>query len=197
MTISTTLIPGASYRYIVDGDINAGSFVTAALAGVNSFTTDNFSVLDRDLQYVVGIQVINSAGCSDIATTTISLNYVTADFIEIDGGTVVQNICSGTSPTLDFISVGAEDVPDGTNDFNDGADYPNGAAITYQWQKSEDNLNWIDIDGATARTYTPTPTLFQTTYFRRLSTSTLNNVACEEVSDNIITINVAAEMEGV
>ncbi|MGA0317018.1 MAG: PKD domain-containing protein [Flavobacteriaceae bacterium] len=124
------------------------------------------------------------------------MNYVTADFIEIDGGAVVQNICSGTSPTLDFVSVGAEEAPDGINDFNDGADYPNGAAITYQWQKSEDNLNWIDIAGATARTYTPTPTLFQTTYFRRLSTSTLNDVACEEVSDNIITINVAAEMDG-
>ena len=51
----------------------------------------------------------------------------------------MQNICSGTTPTLDFVSVGAEEVPDGSNDFVDGADYPNGAAITYQWQRSIDN----------------------------------------------------------
>ena len=132
------------------------TFVTAALAGVNSFTTDSFSIYDSDLQFMVGVQVINAAGCSDIATTTINLNYVTADLIEIDGGALVQNICSGTSPTLDFVSVGAEEVPDGSNDFTDGADYPNGAAITYQWQRSIDNINWIDIGGATARTYTPT-----------------------------------------
>ena len=74
LTISTTLIPGASYQYSIDGVP-----ISAVLAGVNSFTTDNFSIYDGDLHFVVGVTVINSNGCSDTATRTINMNYVRAD----------------------------------------------------------------------------------------------------------------------
>ena len=90
--------------------------------------------------------------------------------------------------------MGTENAPDGTNDFVDGADYPDGAAITYQWQKRVNGGAWEDISLATARTYTPTPTLFETTFFRRKSTSNLNGAVCEAISSNIITINVGVAM---
>ena len=45
-------------------------------------------------------------GCTGIATTTINLNYVTADPIQLSNGTISHNICAGTNPNLDLQSVG-------------------------------------------------------------------------------------------
>mgnify|MGYP003313117895 CR=1 FL=1 len=64
VTISTTLIPGASYQYFIDG-----APISGVLAGVNSFTTDNFSVYDTDLHFEVGVNVITAGGCTGIATS--------------------------------------------------------------------------------------------------------------------------------
>ena len=97
--------------------------------------------------------------------------------------------------TLDLQSVGGEQAPDGVDDFNDGADYPDGAAITYQWQKRINGGTWEDIIGATTRNISST-ILLETTFFRRKSTSTLNGKPCEAISSNIITINVAPDATG-
>ena len=51
----------------------------------------------------------------------------------------------------------------------------------------------MEVSGFIAK---PTPTLFETTFFRRKSFSDLNGVVCEAVSSNIITINVAADVIG-
>ena len=190
VTISTTLIPGASYQYFIDG-----APISGVLAGVNSFTTDDFSVYDTDLHFEVGVNVITAGGCTGIATTTINLNYVTADPIQLSNGTISHNICAGTNPNLDLQSVGGEQAPDGVDDFNDGADYPDGAAITYQWQKRINGGTWEDIIGATTRNISST-ILLETTFFRRKSTSTLNGKPCEAISSNIITINVAPDATG-
>ena len=167
VTISTTLIPGASYQYFIDG-----APISGVLAGVNSFTTDNFSVYDTDLHFEVGVNVITAGGCTGIATTTINLNYVTADPIQLSNGSISQNICAGTNPNLDLQSVGGEQAPDGVDDFNDGADYPDGAAITYQWQKRVNGGTWEDIIGATTRNISST-ILLETTFFRRKSTTAI------------------------
>lgn len=67
------------------------------------------------------------------------------------------------------------------------------SGLRYQWQSSTDNVNWVNIDGATAQSYLPTSQEV-TTYYRRqifyaypgcttpLSTS---NVATVTVSSNI------------
>ena len=151
VTISTTLIPGASYQYFIDSVPISG-----VLAGVNSFTTDDFSIYDTDLHFEVGVTVTTGAGCSDTATRTINLNYVTADSIQLSNGMLSQNICAGTNPNLDLESVGGEQAPDGTNDFNDGADYPDGAAITYQWERRINGGTWQPILGAITRNISST-----------------------------------------
>ena len=159
----------------------------------NTFSTNDFSIYDTDLVFQVGVEITTAAGCTDTATINMNLNYVTADGIQIAGGALLQNICNGTAPVGNFVSVGAEDAPDGTDDFVDGADYPNGAAITYQWENRTTG-GWSPITGANARTYTA-PILYENTEYRRRSISTLNGQPCEEVS-NIITINVAGALAG-
>ena len=43
-----------------------------------------------------------------------------------------------------------------------------GRSVTYQWQRSTDNVTWVDIEGATAQIFTAT-NLTETTYFRRIA----------------------------
>ncbi len=42
----------------------------------------------------------------------------------------------------------------------------NGNTVSYQWQKSSDNVNWSNIDNATESSYTPTTDTVGTTYYR-------------------------------
>ena len=192
VTFTAELIAGASYQFF------NGPVPLTPVQVSNVFATDDFSIYDTDLEFDIVVEVTNASGCSATDTATISLNYVTADSIQIVGGAVTQNICNATTPTANFESVGAEDAPDGTNDFVDGADYPNGGTITYQWELSTDGgLNWNPVVGATTRTMTPT-ILYQTTQYRRRSRSILNGintVPCDNYS-NIITINVGGALTG-
>ena len=192
VTFTADFIAGASYQFF------NGSVPLTLVQVSNVFATDDFSIYDTDLEFDIVVEVTNASGCSATDTATISINYVTADSIQIVGGAVTQNICNATTPTANFESVGAEDAPDGTNDFVDGADYPNGGTITYQWESSTyGGLNWNPVVGATTRTMTPT-ILYQTTQYRRRSRSILNGintVPCDNYS-NIITINVGGALTG-
>ena len=192
VTFTADVVAGADYRFF-NGVIPLTPFQAS-----NVFATDDFSIYDTDLTFDIVVEVRNASGCSATDSVTINLNYVTADTIQIVGGGVSQNICGSTTPTANFESVGAEDAPDGTNDFVDGADYPNGAVISYQWESSIDGgANWSPVLGSTSRTMTPT-IVYQTTQYRRRSRSVLNgiNIApCDNYS-NIITINVAANTAG-
>ena len=180
----------ANYEFF----IGAGIPLTANVLGGNTFSTDDFSVTDSDLQFVVTVRITNAAGRLD-ESVTIFMNYVRDTGVSITGPVMTQNICSGTAPSI-FIATSAADLGDGTTDWNDGADKPGAAALTYQWQSRVAPGGWLDIDGATTRTNYQAPNLFQTTEFRRNSISTLRGKVCTQSSSGIITINVAATLTG-
>ncbi len=71
------------------------------------------------------------------------------------GSIVGPTISSGSAPFDPAIITNGADAGGG-----------NGGIIEYQWQQSQDNVNFLDIPGATALTYDP-PGIAQTTYFRR------------------------------
>ena len=60
--------------------------------------------------------------------------------------------------------------------------------VSYQWQISSDNVSYSDISGATAATYDP-PSVTQTNYYRRITTSTLNGLSCTVTSNVLEIIN--------
>ncbi|MCW3788376.1 T9SS type A sorting domain-containing protein [Plebeiibacterium sediminum] len=60
---------------------------------------------------------------------------------------------------------------------------------TYQWQKSTDNTNWVNIANAYNEDYQPSA-LTKTTYFKRMVTS--GN--CSDVESNIVTVYVATRL---
>src|SRR5207249_3803439 len=63
--------------------------------------------------------------------------------------------------------------------------------LTYQWQSSTTNCTtgFLDIGGATGTSYNPPPGLLVTTYYRRVTISTLNTVACA-ANSNCVTVTV-------
>ena len=61
-------------------------------------------------------------------------------------------------------------------------------AVTYQWQLSSDNITFSDITGANAISYDP-PQVTQDSYYRRITTSTLNGVSCSVTSNVLELIN--------
>ncbi|WP_282036054.1 PKD domain-containing protein [Saccharicrinis aurantiacus] len=54
--------------------------------------------------------------------------------------------------------------------------------FTYQWQSSSDNIDFLDIDGATQETYQP-GLLSETTYFRRV---VMSNDYCQDYSESLM-----------
>ncbi|WP_113636129.1 PKD domain-containing protein [Nubsella zeaxanthinifaciens] len=108
-------------------------------------------------------------GCeSDPVMVTIVVNPVIA------GNSIAINqiVCLGNVP-----SALKGTTPSGGNNI-----------YTYQWQSSEDGLNFADISGATAADFQPVA-LLKTTYYRRIVASG----TCSSVS-NIITITVQAKL---
>lgn len=100
-------------------------------------------------------------------------NCVTVSINNVTGGTVGsdQTLC-GNNP-----AAFAEITP-----------ATGSGTLTYQWQSSTTGCsNWSPISGATASTYDAPAGLLVTTYYQRITYSTLNSIQCSAVS-NCITV---------
>lgn len=89
-----------------------------------------------------------------------------------------------------FICPGGDPIP-----FLDtSTGYPTGTSITHQWQEKRSDgssfaTTWTNIGGATVATYNPPP-VSSSVYYRRLTTSTLNGVACDTKATNELLITM-------
>jgi|GEM_PF-685327 hypothetical protein len=105
-------------------------------------------------------------------------NCITVYVNDVTGGDVAgdQAICS-TDPDA-FIEATAST---GTG------------ALTYQWQLSTTSSAgpWTDISGAYSATYDPPSGVTTTTYYKRVTISTLNGQACTADSDSVITVTAS------
>ncbi len=110
---------------------------------------------------------LNGKSCTAISNLlTVFVNNISAT---IAGN---QTICSGNDPVA----------------FTETTAQTTGSNLSYQWQISTDNVTFSDLNGATNATYNPGPTT-ATTYYRRITTSTLNTVNCSHTS-NVVSIIV-------
>jgi gliding motility-associated-like protein len=110
---------------------------------------------------------VTNSNCTATDQVTVYVNQVTAGTIAAN-----QTICSGGDPVAFTVQTPA--TGQGT--------------LTYQWQSST-GAAFADIAGATDAIY-DAPALTQTTNFRRITTSTLNGVACTATSNSItVTVN--------
>lgn len=170
---SATICSGTSVTLKADapGSGNELRWYTAQTGGTLLATADTYTpspALTATTTYYVATAKTGCAAESERVPVTITVNTII-------GGTIATNqtICHGDVPATFTTSGGS-----GTG------------VMTYQWQKSVDNVAFSNISGAINLTYTETAALNQTTYYRRIDTSTLNTVSCSANTNHLtITIN--------
>ena len=91
---------------------------------------------------------------------------------------------NGTGNVVTTISNGASTIIYRSDTYGKFAN--SSAGLSYQWQKSTDNVNWTDVSGTAANLNTGS--LTQTTYYRCI----IKAGACEQLISNTVTVNVNA-----
>ena len=144
-----------------------------AISGATSTTYDAPAGLTQTTYYRrVATSTLNGVACSANSNTlTVSVNTITAS---ISGD---QTICSGGDPVV----------------FTESTTTPSGSTVTYAWESSTNSgTSWNPVAGETASTYNVPSGLTTTTLYRRITTSVLNGVSCNETS-NTVTVTVVAD----
>lgn len=117
----------------------------------------------------IAISTLNGVSCSDYSNcVTITINDVTAGTVGSD-----QTLC-GNNPDA----------------FTEITPSTGSGSLTYQWQSNTTGCGgvWTNIGGATSIIYDPPAGFSITTYYHRVTTSTLNGVSCTATS-NCITVS--------
>ena len=161
--------PGTTYSWsmpTVTGGMTGGASGTNATSVTGTLVNPTFSA--QTATYTVTA----SAGAScptDQFLVNVTVNNVSTDTIGPD-----QIKCSGADPGAFTFST-----------------TPTGAGpITYQWQSSTSSAGpWFDINVATSNTFDPGTTITSTTYYRVRIISTLDGVACTNLT-NVVSITV-------
>ena len=162
-----------SYEFFVNGN----SYQDSTTAVFNPQTlTPPVLLNDGDIiRVIVTSNPYSFSSCTAVATLSLSENII------IDAGTintVTNTICSGGTPAaLTPVAVASAT-----------------GNITYRWESGLDTITFNAIPSTNSSTYVP-GSLTQTTFFRRITISTLNGKACEEES-NILEITVTPPING-
>ena len=158
-----------SYQW--QSSINNSTYTN--ISGAVSSTYDVPSGLTVTTYYRrITVSTLNGVACQSVATNVITVTVQSVPTAGIIA--TAQTICNGGDPAL-FTST--------TNGTGSGV-------ISYKWQSSTDNATFTDIAGATASTYDAPSGLTVTTYYRRITVSTLNGIACLSVPTTSIAVTV-------
>jgi len=144
---------------------NSGNIAAGGTFSLNP-TLTNTTALSQIVQFTI---TPSSNGCpgTPIVVSITVVPTVTAGVIAAN-----QTICNGGDPTAFTQTTAAT-----------------GVNLTYQWQSSTDNILFTDILAATSNTY-DSGILGQSTWFRRVVTSTVNGTNCSATSAAIsVTVN--------
>ena len=166
VTFEATAIASATYRFFVDGALRRPD------SSSNTFSINNLANNSN-----VRVVVTLDSGC----TATTSMSMIKNDIITAGTISGTQVICFNTVPNQ-ITSLTTATEASGT------------ATITYRWESSTDNISYNDT-GSVGETYTSGP-LAQTTFFKRVAISTLNNVTCESETVPPVQITVIASLNG-
>ena len=144
---------------------NSGNIVAGGTFSLNP-TLTNTTASSQIVQFTITPSSNGCLGNPIVVSITVVPN-VTAGIIAAN-----QTICNGEDPAAFTQTTAAT-----------------GVNLTYQWQSSTDNILFTDIVAATFNTY-DAGVLGQTTWFRRVVTSTVNGTNCSATSSAIsVTVN--------
>ncbi|MEO7308790.1 MAG: CHRD domain-containing protein, partial [Chitinophagaceae bacterium] len=174
VTGATTICSGLSTTLTVAGGSKGTAAVTqwytGSCGGTLVFTGDAYPTpaLANNATYFVRYSgTCNTTTC---ATINVFVNDVTGGSVGSD-----QTVCSAGDPVT----------------FTETSASTGSGTLSYQWQSNTTGCgaSFSNIGGATSSTYDPPSGLSVTTYYRRVTTSTLNAVLCV-ANSNCITVTV-------
>lgn len=144
---------------------NSGNIAAGGTFSLNP-TLTNTTLVSQIVQFTI---TPSSNGCIG---TPIVISITIAPTVTAGAIAANQTICNGEDPAAFTQTTPAT-----------------GVNLTYQWQSSPDNLSYTDVLAATSSTF-DSGTLAQTTWFRRIVTSTVNGTNCNATSAAIlVTVN--------
>ncbi len=156
--------PSLTYQWQSSLTGSNSSFTNIGGATSSSYTT---SVLTATTYYRVVVGAAGS-GCGSITSSNASVTVV-------------------ADPTITTQPLGTTICQDGTHTMSAVA--AGGFSLTYQWQRSTNNVSFNDIGGATLGTYT-TPSVNSTTYYRAIVTGASG---CNLLTTNTATVTVVPD----
>ena len=159
-----------SYRW------ERSSFATTGFAAIPGATAATYSPAALTTSFYfrrVTISTQNSVSCESVPTPVVKITVqgaTTAGTISTD-----QTICSNTAPATLTSTVSGS----------------GSGTISYRWENSTVDAasSFAAIAGANSADYAPVA-LTNTTYFRRITISTQNGLACESVPSSVVTVTV-------
>ena len=162
-TISISVTPAPVVLAATDySQIPPGATVNLSATGANTYSWTPTNGLSTSTGSAVTatpasttryiVTGTNADGCSDTISQLIKV-------VPLDGGsiTTTKSVCSG-----DFAGSIQETA---------SSDGGTGAAYTYEWEKSSDNINWTVIPNTNSVSSNLNEVVTQTTYFRRKTTN--------------------------
>ncbi|MGY6521966.1 MAG: PKD-like domain-containing protein, partial [Mongoliitalea sp.] len=176
--------PGPVYQWQRENGFGTDNWINITGATNTSYTTPALSTNTRYRVFVTAPGNACETGFSRVVTVTV--NSLTPGTISSNFAAVCEDEGPNAQPTINLTGTVASS--------------PNAGAITYQWQASTTGVSagFVDISGATGQNYT-SAVLGQTTWFRRIATSTLTVTggspspigpsACDEIS-NVVQVVV-------
>ncbi|WP_216823390.1 hypothetical protein, partial [Niastella vici] len=177
-TVTTAATGAGALTYQWQSSTTSCAAGFSNIVGATSATYDVPAGLATTTYYKRIVTSTLSGTCTAASNcVTVTINNVTAGVIAAD-----QTICSGGDPAAFTVTTAAT----------------GSGALTYQWQSSTTSCaaGFADVSGATSATYDAPTGLAVTTYYRRITTSTLNGVPCTATS-NCATVTINSVTAGV
>jgi len=173
-TLKFTATAGTGpYTVVYTDGVNTNT-ATGVVSGVAFNAVPNPTSSDKTYTLVS----VTGSGCT--RTTGFDGSSATIYVNNLSGGEIAmsQTVCTGGDP-LAFTST------------TDAAPASGGSTPTYRWESSTTSCSagWTTIMGETDPTYDPPTGITTTTYYRRVASSSLNDVSCEAAS-NCVTVTV-------
>lgn len=154
-------VPNITYQYIIKGDWTDSLAVQACLTG-GKFSTGETCLSGAGNKMSVLSVIWSDTSFMKIVITSSNGNstLVIKPTTNLYGGMINEN---DNVQVYDSTAKG----------YNFHCEYPSGGSCnpvyTYQWQKSENAVNWVDIKGAAAKDLFFTDKILVNTYFRRVT----------------------------
>src|ERR1017187_5035960 len=159
---ATCVISGQPYTYMAQGVTSTGwcTYTGGTINGVHN-------------SCVGGAYAVTVTWDASPTSHTLILNY--------SGGSLYLTVTNASTLVAGTISNTSQNINYNTTPVTLSCSAASGGScgtytIAYQWQESNDNVNWTNIGGATSQNFSP-PALVQTTYYRRSAVSQTNVAA--------------------